>query len=49
MKENVIHISGRIMINVDLSVKSVVYVKKIMFGFLLRVVVKRKVFSKNNG
>ena len=28
MKENVIHINGGIMINVDVSVKKIIYVKK---------------------
>ena len=40
MEENVIQINGGIMINVDVSVKKVVYVKKIMFGILLHVIVK---------
>ena len=40
MEENVIQINGGIMINVNVSVKSVMYMKKIMFGILLHVVVK---------
>ena len=40
MGENVIQINGGIMINVDVSVKSVMYVKKIMLGILLHVIVK---------
>ena len=40
MEENVIQINGGIMINIDVSVKSVMYVKKIMFGIPLHVVVK---------
>ena len=40
MEENVIQINGRIMINVDVSVKNITYVKKIMFGILLHVIVK---------
>ena len=40
IEENVIQINGRIMINVDVSVKNVMCVKKIMFGILLHVVVK---------
>ena len=40
MEENVIQINGRIMINVDVSVKNVMYVKKIMFVILLYVVAK---------
>ena len=35
-----IQINGGIMISVDVSVKNVKYVKKIMFGILLLVVVK---------
>ena len=38
--KNVIPISGGITINVDVSVKNVKYVKKIIFGILLHVVVK---------
>ena len=40
MEENVIQINGRIMIDVDVSVKNITYVKKIMFGILLHAVVK---------
>ena len=40
MEENVIQINGRITINADVSVKIVMYVKKIMSGILLHVVVK---------
>ena len=40
MKKNVIHISGGIVINNYVSVKNVMYVKKIMFGILLHVIVK---------
>ena len=40
MKENVIQINGGIMINVDESLKNVMYVKKIMFRILLHVIVK---------
>ena len=32
MEENVIHINGGITIYVDVNVKNVMYVKKIMFG-----------------
>ena len=42
MEENVTRINGRITINVDMSVKNVVCVKKIIFGILLHVVVKMK-------
>ena len=40
MEENVIQISGGIMIIVNVNVKTVMYVKKIMFGILLNVIVK---------
>ena len=40
MEENVIQINGGIVINVYVSVKSVMYVKKIMFGIQLHVTVK---------
>ena len=40
MKENVTQINGGIMINVGVSVKNVMYVKKIILGILLHVVVK---------
>ena len=38
--KNVTHINGRIMINVDVSVKDIMDMKKIMFGIILRVIVK---------
>ena len=37
--ENLIQINGRVTINLDVSVKKVMYVKKIIFGILLHVVV----------
>ena len=40
MEEYVVEINGVIMINVDVSVKNIIYVKKITFGILLHVVVK---------
>ena len=40
MIENVIQNKGGITINSDVSVKNIIYVKKIMFGILLHVVVK---------
>ena len=40
MKENVIQIYDEITMNVDVSVKNVMYMKKIMFGILLHVVAK---------
>ena len=46
MEENVIQINGGIMINVDVNVKSVMYVKKIMFGILLHVIVKMEKIQK---
>ena len=38
--ENVIQVNGGIMINVGVNVKNIMYVKKIMLGILLRVIVK---------
>ena len=40
MEENVIQINGGITINVDMSVKKLMYMKKIMFEILLHVIVK---------
>ena len=40
MKENVIQIKSGKIINVDASVKNIIYVKKIIFGILLHVVAK---------
>ena len=40
MQENLTQINGGIMINVDVSVKNVMYAKKVMFGILVHVVVK---------
>ena len=40
MEQNVIQINGGIAIYVNVSVKTIIYVKKIMFGILLLVVVK---------
>ena len=42
MEENIIKINGGITINVDVSVKNVMYVKNIMFGILKYVFVKMK-------
>ena len=39
MDENVIQINGGTMINVDVSVKNIIYVKKSMFGIMLHVIV----------
>ena len=41
-EKNVIQINGEITINVDVSVKKFMYVKKIMFGILVNVSVKMK-------
>ena len=38
--KNVFQINGGVIINVDVSVKNVMYVKKIIFEILLHVVVK---------
>ena len=40
MEEHVTHINDEVMTNVDVSVKNVIYVKKIMLGILLHVIVK---------
>ena len=40
MKENVIQINVGITINADVSVKNVMYMKKIIFGILLHVAAK---------
>ena len=40
MEGNVIQINGGITINVNVNVKNVIYVKKIMLGILLHVIVK---------
>ena len=40
MEENVIKINGGVTITLDVSVKNVMYVKKIIFGILQHVVVK---------
>ena len=40
MEQNVIQINGEITINVDVSVRNIIYVKKIMYGILLHVIVK---------
>ena len=42
MEENVIKINGAATININVSAKSKMYVKKIMFRILLHVVVKMK-------
>ena len=40
MEKDVIQIKRGIMINVDMSVKNIIYMKKIIFGILLHVVAK---------
>ena len=40
MEQNVSQINGGVTINVDVSVKNIMYVKKIMFGIFLNVIVK---------
>ena len=45
MEENVIQISGEIMIIVDVNVKNVMYVKTIMTRILLYVLVKMENIS----
>ena len=40
MEQNVIQINGGIMVNVDVSVKIIIYMKNIMFAILLYVIVK---------
>ena len=40
MEQNVIQINGAITINVCVNVKNIIYVKMIMFGILLHVIVK---------
>ena len=40
MEQNVIQINGEITINVDVSVRNIIYVKKVMYGILLHVIVK---------
>ena len=40
MEENVIHITSAIIINDDVSVKNIMYVKKTIFGIMFYVVVK---------
>ena len=42
MEENVFQINGGITINNNVSLKNVMYVKKVIFGILLHLVVKMK-------
>ena len=41
-RKNLIQMNLGITINVDVSVKKLIYVKKIMFGILIHVIVKMK-------
>ena len=49
MEEIVIQINGGIIINVDVNIKNILCVKKIMFGILLHVIVKMENISKYYG
>ena len=40
MGENLIQINGGITINIDVSVKNITYVKKIIFGILIHATAK---------
>ena len=40
MEQNVIEIHGKTTINVDVSIKNIIYVEKIMFGILVHVFVR---------
>ena len=44
MEKDVIQINGGIMINVNVTLKNVIYVKKIMFGIPLHIAVKMETF-----
>ena len=46
MEENAIQINDEITVNVDVSVKNAMYVKQIIFGILLHVVVKMENISQ---
>ena len=46
MEQNVIQINGGIMINVSVSVKKFMYVKKIMFGILTDIIVETENVSQ---
>ena len=49
MEKNAIQINCGITITVEISVKNVMYVKMVIFGILLHVVVKKNIFSKYYG
>ena len=40
VEQNVIQINGEVTINVDVSIKYIMYVKKIMFGILPNLIVR---------
>ena len=42
MGKNVIKIESSIIINIDAIVKNIIYVKNVIFGILLHVIVKMK-------
>ena len=46
MEETIIQMNGGTMINVDVSVKNVMYGKNIMFGIFLHVIVKMESIQK---
>ena len=46
MEENIIQIKSGITINVDASVKNMIYMRKNIFGILLHIVSKMAMFSK---
>ena len=49
MEQNVIQINGRIMMNVDVSLKSIMYVKKIIFGKYLASIMYDSVITWDEG
>ena len=49
MEQNLSQINGGITINVDVSVKNIIYVKKIIFEIQLHAIVKMEIFCKYYG
>ena len=49
MEQNVIQINGRTMMNVDVSLKSIIYVKKIIFGKYLAGIMYDSVITWDEG
>ena len=49
MEQNVIQINGRIMMNVDVILKSIMYVKKIIFGKYLASIMDDSVITCDEG